>query len=65
MIGEKCPELVGTVCERKKHVGYEPGLLLYCENSLADIDNDGDVDGNDFLSFSVCYNGALNPPQCP
>ena len=29
----------------------------------ADFDLDGDVDGNDFLTFSVCYNGALNSPR--
>jgi hypothetical protein len=32
-----------------------------------DLDFDGDVDGNDFLTFSLCYNGSFNPPQsgCP
>ena len=32
-----------------------------------DLDGDGDVDGNDFLTFSTCYNGSLNParPACP
>jgi len=33
--------------------------------SQADFDNDGDVDGIDFLTFSVCYNGSLKPPACP
>jgi hypothetical protein len=28
-----------------------------------DIDADNDVDGVDFLTFSVCYNGSLNPPR--
>lgn len=28
----------------------------------ADLDYDGDVDPNDFLTFSNCFNGALNPP---
>jgi hypothetical protein len=33
--------------------------------SQADLDDDGDVDGIDFLTFSVCFNGSLNPPNCP
>ena len=24
-----------------------------------------DVDGDDFLTFANCYNGALRPPACP
>jgi hypothetical protein len=28
-----------------------------------DLDYDGDADGQDFLTFSVCYNGSLNPPS--
>jgi hypothetical protein len=28
-----------------------------------DLDGDGDVDGNDFITFSLCFNGSLNPPQ--
>ena len=27
--------------------------------------DDDDVDGNDFLTFSLCFNGSLNPPNCP
>ena len=26
---------------------------------IADLDADGDADGNDFLTFSLCYRGAL------
>ena len=39
----------------------------YYPSASADLDNDLDVDGQDFLTFSVCYNGSLNPPQvvCP
>jgi hypothetical protein len=29
----------------------------------ADLDGDWDVDGTDFLTFSICYNGAAKPPQ--
>jgi hypothetical protein len=29
----------------------------------ADIDLDGDVDGNDFAFFSACFNGAGNSPR--
>ena len=29
----------------------------------ADIDLDGDVDGNDFAFFAACYNGSSNPPR--
>jgi PhoPQ-activated pathogenicity-related protein len=35
---------------------------------VADNDEDGDVDGVDFLVFAACYNGANNPPRslaCP
>ena len=35
-----------------------------CVNVDADLDEDGDVDGNDFLTFSLCFNGSLNPPGC-
>ena len=28
-----------------------------------DLDGDGDVDGIDFLTFSLCFNGSLRPPQ--
>jgi hypothetical protein len=28
-----------------------------------DIDMDGDVDGVDFLTFGVCFNGSLRPPS--
>jgi hypothetical protein len=29
----------------------------------SDLDGDGDVDGNDFLTFSICHNGPHRPPQ--
>jgi hypothetical protein len=29
----------------------------------ADLDLDGDVDGNDFVFFSACFNKAGNPPR--
>jgi hypothetical protein len=28
-----------------------------------DFDGDGDADGEDFLTFSLCFNGSLLPPQ--
>jgi hypothetical protein len=28
-----------------------------------DLDFDGNADGFDFLTFSTCYNGSVNPPQ--
>ena len=32
------------------------------QRSLGDLDDDGDVDGEDFMTFSNCFNGSLNPP---
>ena len=29
-----------------------------------DYDGDGDVDGKDFVTFAVCFNGSNNPPDC-
>jgi len=29
----------------------------------ADLDLDGDVDGNDFAFFAICFNKAGNPPR--
>ena len=29
---------------------------------VCDFDEDSDCDANDFLTFSNCFNGALNPP---
>ena len=36
-----------------------------CEtaSAFADLDMDGDVDPSDFLTFSNCFNGALNAPK--
>jgi len=31
----------------------------------ADLDQDGDVDVNDFAIFQLCFNGASRPPACP
>ena len=36
---------------------------LYYPSVSADLDGDRDVDGQDFLTFSVCYNGSLKAPQ--
>jgi len=33
-------------------------------SASADLDDDGDVDGYDFVTFSLCFNGSLNPPNC-
>jgi lysophospholipase L1-like esterase len=33
-------------------------------HSTGDLDNDGDVDGFDFLTFANCYNGSSRPPRC-
>ena len=35
----------------------------YFPSLTEDLDGDRDVDGNDFLTFSLCYNGSLKPPQ--
>lgn len=29
----------------------------------ADFDGDGDVDGGDFMTFALCFNGSLRPPR--
>jgi hypothetical protein len=34
-----------------------------CSSPRSDINGDGDVDGDDFLTFSLCYNGSLKLPQ--
>jgi hypothetical protein len=48
-------------------IGDGGGLPFGEPISSADLDDDGDVDGNDFLTFSLCFNDSLNPPQaaCP
>ena len=33
-----------------------------CNTPRSDVNGDGDVDGNDFITFSLCYNGSLKPP---
>jgi hypothetical protein len=43
-----------------------PGIpntdFLFYPSSSADLDNDNDVDGFDFLTFANCYNGPKMPP---
>jgi hypothetical protein len=46
------------------HTGSNRPPLEVCENSNADLGNEGDVDGFDFLSFANCYNGSDRPPLC-
>jgi hypothetical protein len=44
-------------------VSGNPMQYPYFPSLNEDLDGDRDVDGNDFLTFSLCYNGALRPPQ--
>jgi hypothetical protein len=37
--------------------------LVTLPSPTADLDGDRDVDGNDFLTFSLCFNGSLKAPQ--
>jgi hypothetical protein len=34
---------------------------FYCHDSWADVDQDGDVDHDDFAVFQLCYTGSGNP----
>ena len=42
-------------------------VAMQVARPAGDFNNDDDVDGFDFLTFSVCFNGSLLPPQsgCP
>ena len=44
-------------------VSGHPAQYPYFPSLNEDLDGDRDVDGNDFLTFSLCYNGSLKPPQ--
>jgi hypothetical protein len=44
-------------------VSGDPKTYPYFPSLGEDLDGDKDVDGNDFLKFSLCYNGSLRPPQ--
>jgi hypothetical protein len=44
-------------------IGGDPMAYPHFPSIKADLDGDKDVDGNDFLTFSLCYNGALKAPQ--
>lgn len=49
---------------RRYWVIGDGGGLAYAEPyATADLDMDGDVDGMDFLQFSLCFNGSLRPPK--
>jgi hypothetical protein len=44
-------------------VSGNPMVYPHFPSSSADLDGDRDVDGNDFLTFSLCFNGSLKAPQ--
>jgi hypothetical protein len=44
-------------------ISGNPMVYPYFPSINADLDGDKDVDGNDFLTFSLCYNGSLKAPQ--
>jgi hypothetical protein len=39
------------------------GALPYSRPVSSDFDEDGDVDGQDFLTFTTCFNEAWQPPR--
>lgn len=44
--------------------GLGTHLWLFTQATVsADLDGDGDVDGQDFMDFSVCFNGSLRAPK--
>ncbi len=53
-------ELVGTVngSPSAVHADYMTFASTSCHAAFADVDNDGDVDQEDFAVFQVCYTGA-------
>ncbi len=54
---------VGDVCDRCPETRPDVRAnSLGCP--LADADEDGDVDLNDFDAFQTCYNGPNRPPAC-
>ena len=44
-------------------ISGDPSQYPHFPSLNADLDGDRDVDGNDFLVFSLCYNGSLRAPQ--
>jgi len=65
-------ELVGTVngTPSAVHADHMTFGATICHNPFADVDNDGDVDQEDFAVFQICYTGPqsgsipMEPAYC-
>jgi hypothetical protein len=44
-------------------ISGNPAQYPHFPSLKEDLDGDRDVDGNDFLTFSLCFNGSLKAPQ--